>query len=155
MSMESSDFGDRDYSDGRTKQSFKDSCDINRIVRRAAKAGTLSHLQKYPEPVYGEFDGTDLLEAHGRIQRARKIFDDLPSEVKREFNQDAFAFVEFAGNPENNHRLKEILPALARPGDFYPNPVKRTDVPTQADIDSANERGAQAEVTRTDPATRS
>ena len=32
---------------GRTKQSFKDSCDINRILQKAQKAGSLSHWQKH------------------------------------------------------------------------------------------------------------
>ena len=63
MSMWSSDFGPRVYDDGRTKQAFKDSTDINKILKKAAKAGTMSHLMKYPAPVYAEFQNIDLLEA--------------------------------------------------------------------------------------------
>ena len=137
--------------DNRTKQAFKDQCDINKIIKRATKAGTLSHLQKYPEQVYGEFKNIDLLEAHRLVQKAHDIFDHLPIEVKQEFGQDAFAFAGFCANPANNHRLKELLPAIARPGEFYPNPVRRTDVPTQERIDDAHRRGDAAERTRNDP----
>ena len=45
-----------EYKDGRTKQSFKDQCDINKILKRAQVKGGLAHVQKYPEAVYGEFD---------------------------------------------------------------------------------------------------
>lgn len=141
MSMISSDFGPLEYGKGLTKQSFKNSCDINQIIKRAQKQGTLSHLQKYPSMVYGEFEGIDLLEAHRRVTRAKEIFRDLPSEVKNEFNQDPFAFAGFCANPANNSRLAELLPAIARPGEFYPNPVRRTDVPTEADIVAAHKRG--------------
>lgn len=113
------------YEDGRTKQSFRDQCDINKIVKRAAKAGGLSHLQKYNEAVYGEFEGYNLLEAFDKVSKSQKIFDDLPSDVRAEFDGDAFKFAEFASNPENNSRLAELIPALARPREVYPNPVHR------------------------------
>ena len=58
MSMKSSDFGPRDYSDGRTKQAFKDQCDINKILKKASVTGSIAHLQKYPELIYGEFNGS-------------------------------------------------------------------------------------------------
>ena len=63
----------------RTKQAFKDQCDVNKILARAQVKGGLSHVQKYPHAVYGEFDGEmDLLTAHSRIEKAERIFSDLP-----------------------------------------------------------------------------
>lgn len=109
----------------RTKQSFKDETDINKIMKKAQVSGSLSHLLKYPAPVYGEFEGVDLLEAHRLIDRANEIFNDLPSEIKNEFGHDALKFAGFASDPANNEKLAEILPALARPGTQFPNPVKR------------------------------
>jgi hypothetical protein len=54
------------YEDGLTKQAFKDSCDINKLLKKASKQGSLAHLIKHPEGVYGEFDGEfDLLTATG------------------------------------------------------------------------------------------
>ena len=115
-----------DFSDGRTKQSFREAADINKIMKKAQTHGSLSHLLKYPEATYGEFNGEfDLLSAHGQIQRANEIFADLPSEVRREFNDDALKFVKFAGDPANNDRLRDLLPAIAEPGSFFPNPVQR------------------------------
>ncbi|AJK28329.1 putative minor capsid protein [Eel River basin pequenovirus] len=114
------------YNDGRTKQAFKDSTDINKILKKAQTTGSLAHLQKYPEAVYGDFDGEfDLLTAQQRISRANEIFADLPSEVRREFDNNALRFVQYAGDPANNDKLRELLPALAKPGSFFPNPVNR------------------------------
>ena len=116
---------DKEFDDGMTKQSFKDSADINKIIKKAQVPGALSHLMKYPEPVYGEFENYDLLEAHGRLQRANEIFGDLPSEVRKDFDNDAFKFVAFAADPDNNAKLSELLPKIAEPGSFFPNPVQR------------------------------
>lgn len=110
----------------RTKQAFKDQCDVNKMLKKAQTTGSMSHLLKYPEPIYGEFDGEfNLLEASKRIKRSEAIFNDLPSEVRREFNHNAIDFVRFAADPKNNSRLAELLPAIAAPGSYFPNPVKR------------------------------
>ena len=109
---------------GRTKQAFADDCDINKLLKRAQRLGGLAHVEKYPAEVYGEFDGEmDLLTAHERIDRARTIFSELPSEVRSEFSNDALAFVSFAADPANNARLTELIPAIAEPGRYFPNPV--------------------------------
>jgi hypothetical protein len=111
---------------GRTKQSFKDQCDINQILKKAQVAGGISHVQKYDKAVYGEFDQTfDLLTARERIAAADKIFMDLPAEVRNEFGNDSLAFVKFAGDPANNDKLEQIIPAIAEPGNYFPNPVSR------------------------------
>ncbi len=129
MSLASSDFGPRDYKDGRTKQSFKDVCDINKILKKAQKAGGLAHVQKYGEAVYGEFTGIDLLGHLNQVKRAQKIFDDLPSEVRREFKGDALKFAGFASEPENIGRLRVLIPAIAEPDRYFPNPVRRSEEP--------------------------
>lgn len=118
-------FYEPDFSGGMTKQSFKDSTDINKMLAKAQKMGSISHLMKYDKAVYGTFEGFDLLEAHNRVQKAQTIFNDLPSEVRREFHGDAFAFAKFASDPVNVDRLAQLLPAIARPGSYFPNPVAR------------------------------
>ena len=108
------------YSDGMTKQAFKDQTDINKILQRAQKTGTISHLAKYG-PVYGDFtDIDDLLTAHQRLARAQEIFSELPSEVRREFDQDPAGFFNFVNDPANRERLKEVLPEIAKAGGYFP-----------------------------------
>lgn len=127
MSMKSSDFGPRTFEDGLTKQSFKDSTDINKMLKKAQKQGSLAHLIKYPEAVYGEFDGeTDLLTATQRIEKAGQIFADLPSEVRREYGNDPIAYVTDINRRLNaGEDISKIIPAIAEPGSYFPNPVQR------------------------------
>lgn len=108
------------FNDGRTKQAFKDECDVNKILYQAQKTGAISHLNRFGGE-YGDFsDIPDLLEAHKRLERAEYIFDSLPSEVKREFNQSPAEFFTFANDPDNAGRLKEIWPSIAEKGDQRP-----------------------------------
>lgn len=104
------------YDDGRTKQAFVESTDINKILAKAQRGGTISHLAKHGA-MYGDFsDIDDLLSAHKRLERGQAIFDELPSEVRKEFMNDLGAFYRYVTDPANAERLQELLPDLARPG---------------------------------------
>ncbi len=103
------------YKDGRTKQSFKDETDINKILSRAQKAGTMSHLEKY-EGTYGDFSDFDFLDATIQLTKGREVFDALPSELRMEFGQSPAAFFAYVNDPANVDELKKKLPALALPG---------------------------------------
>lgn len=116
MSMESSNFDQAiEYTDGRTKQSFKDETDINIILRRAQKAGTLSHLEKY-QGVYADFSDFDFMEAQINLTRGREVFDALPSEIRKEFSNSPAAFFGYVNDPANADDLRKKLPGLAAPG---------------------------------------
>lgn len=109
------------YDDGRTKQSFKDECCINRILQRAQVAGGLSHLERH-EAEYGDFtEWDDLLSAHAHLQRGQEIFSELPSSIRAEFGQDAGRFFAFVNDPANAPHLAEFLPELAEPGRQFPD----------------------------------
>lgn len=115
-----------EFGPGRTKQAFKDQCDINKMLKKAQVQGSIAHLLKYPEAAYGEFDGEfDLLTAYGKIEKAKEIFEDLPSEIRREHNNNPLQFVSWVNAPENRGKLAELLPVLAEPGNYFPNPVQR------------------------------
>ncbi len=103
------------YTDGRTKQSFKDETDINKILKRAEKTGTISHLAKY-EGTYGDFADFDYFENLQKLTRGREIFDELPAEIRNEFKNSPGKFFDYVNDPGNVDRLGKLLPALAEPG---------------------------------------
>lgn len=109
------------YKDGRTKQAFRESCDINKILARAARTGTISHMAKH-QAEYGDFAEFDFLEAQTTITRGQQIFDELPAEIKREFGQSPEAFFNYVNDPANADKLAERLPELAAPGTQHIRP---------------------------------
>ena len=121
MSMQCTQIFNSDcYEDGRTKQAFADSCDIERIINRAQKGEAISHLARYGA-MYGDFTEIgDLMEAHNHLMKGQQIFDDLPGEVKREFHNSPAKFFAFVNDPNNVDRLGDILPGLTKPGNQLP-----------------------------------
>ncbi len=103
------------YNDGRTKQSFRDETDINKIIKRAEKTGTISHLTKH-KGSYGDFADFDYFDNLQKLTRGREIFDDLPAELRNEFQNSPAQFFDYVNAPENKERLGQLLPALAEPG---------------------------------------
>lgn len=106
-----------------TKQSFKDQTDLNRVLDRAGKGASLSHLMNY-QGEYGDFSEfseqyyEDMLN---KLSRANTIFYDLPAEIRSEFNNNPGAFFAYVNNPENKDRLAELFPDLAQPGKQLPD----------------------------------
>jgi len=135
------------YDDGRTEQCHKDACDINKIIARHARAGTLSHLEQYGKQ-YGDLAGFDFFEAQKQMAKAKTIFHELPGELRREFGNDPSRFFEYVNDPKNVDDLAQLLPSLAKPGMQMPQPNKgAVNVPPKAD-----QRGATADNTIASPA---
>ncbi len=107
------------YSDGRTKQSYASECDIVKIMARAEKAGTISHLQKF-QGVYADYSDYDFQEQTNKLTQGREIFDALPAEIRSEFNQSPAEFFQYVNDPANQAELGQRLPALAQPGRQLP-----------------------------------
>lgn len=98
--------------DGRAKQEFAEECDINTIMARYAKTGTVP--TNVGQPFYGDFaDLPSFQEAHEIIRLAEEAFMSLPATVRREFDNDPGAFVRFAEDEANLEQMR--LWGLARP----------------------------------------
>ena len=84
-----------------TAQEFAQDCDINHIVKRAQRTGTLPIVPR--EVMYGEEDETagDLRAKMDLINSIRDHFESLPSDIRLRFNNDALAFNAWVVNPDN------------------------------------------------------
>ncbi len=122
------------YEDGRTKDCHRDECDINKIMARFDRTGTISHVNKF-EGVYADFSDFDFFEQTRMLTRGREIFDALPAETRREFNQSPADFFQYVNDPANKDDLLQKLPALAKPG---------TQLPRSAGPDADNEAALAA-----------
>lgn len=87
----------------RTKQQFKQECDMNFIVGKAQKAGMERELFK--QPGWNEVmlpDALDYQESLNQVVAAQEMFMRLPAKVRGRFGNDPQAFLEFASNPAEN-----------------------------------------------------
>ncbi len=91
----------------RTHQSAKDECDINKIMAKYVKTGVLDHQEEYGEN-YGFCTSMDLLEALSTVRTANEMFAELPAEVRKKFDHDPGAFLDFTLDPENKAELIEM-----------------------------------------------
>lgn len=87
--------------EGRTRQSMRDECDINIIMRKYQKSGALSHVREYGA-MYGHFESVTFHEAMETIRVANEMFSALPSAVRKRFSNDPAEFMDFVSKPEEN-----------------------------------------------------
>ena len=95
------------FSKGLTRQEFKDECQIDNIIEKYTKTGILNHVNKY-EPQYGEATQHDYKSAMDLVVSAQAMFDDLPAQVRAEFNNDPGDFLDFVSKPENVDKFEDV-----------------------------------------------
>ncbi len=89
----------------KTKQSFKDDCDINKIVKRHAQTGLWDHVGKR-EPHYGDFSkAQDLKEMTDQVMAAQAEFDALPSAVRGLCRNNPEILLRALASPEETAAL--------------------------------------------------
>lgn len=93
-----------------TQQQFKDEADINYIVLMYDSSGVMPtfHGDGQPaQPVFGDFASLpdNAQEMYNRMIEAKNNFDNLPLDVRKRFNYDPAAFLDFVDNPENLDEL--------------------------------------------------
>ncbi|AXH75649.1 MAG: internal scaffolding protein [Microviridae sp.] len=105
---------------GRTKQSFKDECDINRIMARYATTGSLDFINQR-EARYLDVDGADYQAAMDLVAGARSMFESLPSNVRARFDNDPAQLLDFLEKPYNRQEAIDLGLVVPTP------PPKPTD----------------------------
>lgn len=103
------------YGPSKTKQAAKGETDIPTILARHVKAETLDHLTRY-QGEYGQFANIDLMQARQIVDRGDEIFQRVPAEIRREFDNNPQRFFAYVNDPANADKLDKLLPGLARPG---------------------------------------
>lgn len=96
-----------DTGPGLTKQNHKDECNVNLILARYQKTGVIEHRQEF-EAQYDDATGVDFQEAMNLVISAENMFKELPSTVRKEFENDPGKFMTFVNNPENMEKMIEM-----------------------------------------------
>lgn len=99
---------------GRTKQEFKNDCDVNQILQRFTRTGTVPGT--FVRPQFLDCTSVpDLQQSLHIMKDAENAFLRLPATVRKHFDNNALEFVNFALNPDNVEQLREwgIAPKIA------------------------------------------
>lgn len=83
-----------------TKQSMKDECDINLILAKYQRTGIIDFAAKQ-EPRYGDASAVDFQQALNVVIRANEMFAELPSSMRKRFQNSPEEFMAFVDDPEN------------------------------------------------------
>jgi len=106
---------------GRTKQDCKEECDINYVLKKYDKTGLLLHVNK-AKAQYGDYTTVNEYQVNlNKVMEAQASFDDLPSSVRKRFQNDPGEFLEYISNPKNDKEMIELGLAIPRPTD---DPIK-------------------------------
>ncbi|WNK13493.1 MAG: internal scaffolding protein [Microvirus sp.] len=100
----------------RTKQQFKDECDINVIMARYQDTGVLDFVNKH-SPQFLDATGQDFQTSMQTVADARSMFMDLPSSLREKFQNDPAQFLDFVHDEKNLPEMAEM--GLLRP-DYVP-----------------------------------
>lgn len=93
--------------EGRTKQSFKQECDINHIMARYVKTGIIEFTNKHA-PQYGDVTGLDFREGIQVVAAARSMFEEMPSHLRARFYNNPEVFLDFVNNPANREEARKL-----------------------------------------------
>ncbi len=100
----------------RTKQSFKNECDVNNILKNYNKTGVMPENHNPGE--YRDLDGTDYQEYMQTVASANSMFEELPSALRKRFKNDPAQLLSFVHDDNNVAEAQKL--GLLR--DDYTNP---------------------------------
>lgn len=117
---------------GRTKQSHKAECDINGIMKawNYGQGRPITHLNSNT-PKYEDFGNVmDYTTAREAIAEAELAFSELPSAMRKHFDNDPSKLLAFVEDPDNLAEAVELglLDEAAEQGEEPPEPETPTPV---------------------------
>lgn len=94
----------------RTKQEFKDQCDINTILKQFKLTGQIKHINA--QAALGRYedlpDEVDFQSSLNTIRDAGIAFESLPAKVRDRFGNDPAKFLAFLADPENKDEAQRL-----------------------------------------------
>ena len=91
----------------RTRQEFKTECDINVIMGRYMKTGIIDFVIRN-EPRYGDVTGMEFQSAMEQVAAAKSMFNELPSELRKKFENNPAKFLDFVNDDNNRKEAAEL-----------------------------------------------
>lgn len=97
---------------------FKKSCDVNEILKRYTRTGALPLMQQ--KGVYDDFSSVpDYQQACNTVIKAQEQFNNLPSEIRKRFENEPEKFLEYVADESNLEEMYGLGMAI-RPSEQMP-----------------------------------
>lgn len=135
---------------GKTKQSFKEECDINTILAKYKKTGVLDFVNEN-QAHYGDVTGIDFRIAMIEVAKVTELFDQMPGSMRSRFQNDPAIFLEFIQDPENRpeaiklgliqEKRSELPPEQTRRVGDSSEPPAGSDEPSAKSSDTSDPPG--------------
>lgn len=91
-----------------TEQHHKKACDINTIMARYQKTGLVDHVNRHSGS-YGDATGADFKAAQDLVATHKSIFEELPAQIRAEYDNDVAIYLDDVATEEGVERLKGLL----------------------------------------------
>jgi len=92
----------------RTQQQFKDQTNVNNIMKKYLKTGTITHLNT-SSGQYGDFSTlTDYQKSLQTVIDANNSFNQLSSEIRKKFGNNPQLLINFLADPKNREEAIDL-----------------------------------------------
>ena len=105
-----------------TQEHFREETEILNIIRRHDRNGVIDHINKGTS-IYGDFSEiTDYRDMIHKLREADSAFAQVPSDIRKRFENDPAKFFNFVTDSSNHEALAEMGLALRpEPTNSSPN----------------------------------
>lgn len=90
------------------QQQYAKQCDVNEIMRKYEKDGTITHIAKNPGRYQQLGEPTDLLDAQMRVIRAEEAFMSLPASLRAKCDHQPANFLRMLEDGSNDEELIKL-----------------------------------------------
>lgn len=91
-----------------TQQHMGPETDINNIVSKYLRTGTLGNPSATRQAIFGDFTAIDYMDMQNAIADIDQQFASLSSKIRRRFNNSAYQLVRFIENPDNRDEAVKL-----------------------------------------------
>ncbi len=130
------------------KQSFRDECNINTIMKKFEKTGIAEHLNTF-KGEYGSFiNYEDYHSSLNKILEAKETFFKIPAQIRAKFDNDPSKFLQFTQDPKNHDQMVDMGLANKKEPSEAPkdDKAKKPDIPM-------SDKDTPSGIAREDPGT--
>ena len=91
-----------------TQEHFREETEILNIIRRHDRNGVIDHINK-GSAIYGDFSEiTDYRDMIHKLREADSAFAQVPSDIRKRFENDPAKFFNFVTDPNNHAQLADM-----------------------------------------------